>query len=133
MLLDANAFECKLTPEMALGIVKESLAKKGWKQFEVQQIQLIYVPFYSFSFDVAGQSPVSGKTCMNAFSGELNDFVSVLFERPLKKSRQTTGEETEVEQSSISLSEAKGNPGLFSVFFFFLLNFFNYFYFISYC
>ncbi|MFQ5406692.1 MAG: hypothetical protein ACE5DI_06070 [Candidatus Micrarchaeia archaeon] len=44
---------------------------------------------------------------MNAFSGELNDFVSLLFERPLKKSRKTSGGESEVEQSSISLNEAK--------------------------
>ena len=110
MLLDAPTFELKLSPELAIGILQKGVAKKGWKSFEVQQIRLVYVPFYLFSFDVtpAGQAPVSAKTAINAYSGELNDFVSAFLDQPLKKTKQTAEKyEPEVESTSISPAEVK--------------------------
>ncbi len=110
MMLDSNSFKTQLSPEVAMGIIQKACAKKGWKKIEVQQIRLVYSPFYLFSFDVSneGAQPVSGKTAMNAFTGEMNDFVPMLFDRPLSKTKDTGDAQAEIEPSSISLSEAKG-------------------------
>ncbi len=109
MMLDANSFKTQLTPEVAIGIIQKAAASRGWKKIEIQQIRLVYTPYYVFSFDVSpeGAQPVSGKTALNAFSGELNDFVPVLLERPLTKTRDTGDAQCEVEPTSISQSEAK--------------------------
>ncbi|NYZ78018.1 hypothetical protein H0N96_01280 [Candidatus Micrarchaeota archaeon] len=110
MMLDAQAFQTVLTPEAALGIIQKTVAQKGWKKSEVTDIKLIYSPYWLFSFDVIavqGPSP-SGKTALNAYTGDLNDFVPILFERPLKKTRTTAeGVEAEVEPTSIDPREAK--------------------------
>ncbi len=108
MLLDAPAFKPVLTPESALGIVAKALQEAGFAKFDVTDIKLVYTPYYMFSFDVIaqeGQSP-SGKTAMNAYSGDLNDFVPILFERPLKTLKQTE-ENAVVEETAISTTEAK--------------------------
>ncbi|MEW5955984.1 MAG: hypothetical protein AB1626_05630 [Candidatus Micrarchaeota archaeon] len=109
MLLDAPTFELTLTPEMALGIVQKSVNSKGWKKYDVSDIKLVYTPFYVFSFDIsAGEQNPSGKAALNAYSGELSDFVPVLMERPLKKSRNTAEKfEAEVEATAVSQQEAK--------------------------
>jgi len=110
MMLDAQAFQTVLTPEAALGIVQKTIMQKGWKKPEVTDIKLVYTPYWLFSFDVIavqGPSP-SGKTALNAYTGELNDFIPILFERPLKKTRITPeGVEVEVEPTSIDAREAK--------------------------
>ncbi|MFA6048702.1 MAG: hypothetical protein WC792_02005 [Candidatus Micrarchaeia archaeon] len=110
MMLDANTFKTQLTPEVAIGIIQKSLASRGWAKIEVQQIRLVYTPFYLFSFDVSpeGGQPVSGKTALNAYTGELSDFAPVLMERPLSKQKNTESQQqSEVEPSSISQGEAK--------------------------
>ena len=110
MMLDANTFKTQLTPEVAIGIIQKSLASRGWGKMEIQQIRLVYTPFYLFSFDVSpeGGQPVSGKTALNAYTGELSDFAPVLMERPLSKQKNTEEQQqSEVEPSSISQGEAK--------------------------
>lgn len=109
MILDASTFELSLTPEIALSIIQKSVNSKGWKKYEVSSIKLLYSPFYIFSFDIAaeGQAP-SGKAALNAYTGELNDFVPVLLDRPLKRSRSTADKtQAEVEPSAISAAEVK--------------------------
>lgn len=110
MILDAQSFKTVLTPEAAMGIVQKTLSQKGWKKLEIEDVKLVYVPYWLFSFDVIAQggSSPTGKTSLNAFTGELNDFVPVLFERPLKKTRETAeGIEAEVEPTSITAAEVK--------------------------
>ncbi len=108
MILDAPAYKPVLTPESALGIVAKSLTEQGFPKFDVTDIKLVYTPYYLFSFDVIaqeGQSP-SGKTAMNAFNGDLNDFIPVLSERPLKTTKQAE-DTAEVEATAVTASEAK--------------------------
>ncbi len=108
MILDAPAFKPVLTPEAALSIVAKSLQEQGFAKFDVTDIRLVYTPYYVFSFDVIaqeGQSP-SGKTAMNAYSGDLNDFVPILFERPLKTTKQAE-DKAEIESTAITAAEAK--------------------------
>lgn len=108
MILDAPAFKPVLTPESALGIVAKSLHEQGFPKFDVTDIRLVYTPYYVFSFDVIaaeGQSP-SGKTALNAYSGDLNDFVPILFERPLKTTKQAE-DKAEIEATAITAAEAK--------------------------
>ncbi len=108
MILDAPAFKPVLTPEAALSIVAKTLQEQGFPKFDVTDIRLVYTPYYVFSFDVIaqeGQSP-SGKTAMNAYSGDLNDFVPILFERPLKTTKQAE-DKAEIESTAISGAEAK--------------------------
>ena len=108
MLLDASSFATVLTPESVLSMLQKQLAKMGWKKYEVQEIRLIYTPFYVFSFDVTaeGAGQVGGKAALNAYTGELNEFVNILLEKPLKKTKNSE-EGGEIEETSISTSEVK--------------------------
>ncbi len=110
MILDAMALQPVLTPEAALGVLQKELKRKKQLKFEVTDVKLVYTPFWLFSFDVTGaQGPApSGKTALNAYTGEINDFVPMLVSRPLKKSRSTPeGAEPEIEPTAIDAAEAK--------------------------
>jgi hypothetical protein len=109
MLLDAQTFELVLTPEIALSSVQKDLSKAGHRNIEVQQIRLFYEPFWVFTFDVEGtQQPISGKTALNASSGDVNEFVPVLLERPLNRTKNTAeNAECEVEPTSVDRREVE--------------------------
>lgn len=106
MLLDAEALQLVLTPEQAIGLIQKEIQKKGWDKFEFSQIKLFYTPFYCFSFDILieGQAP-TGNAAVNAFTGELNDFIPMLLERPLNRSKSI--ESGEVERTAIHPTEVK--------------------------
>jgi len=107
MILDAQSFKTVVTPEAALGIVQKAVLERGWKQYDVSDVKLVYTPYWFFSFDViAGESSPTGKTALNAYSGELNDYIPYLLERPTKKTTQTEpGAQVEVLPTAISKSE----------------------------
>ncbi len=109
MLLDAQTFELVLTPEIALGSVQKDLSRAGHKNIEVQQIRLFYEPYWIFTFDVEGaQQPISGKTALNASSGDVNEFVPMLLDRPLNKTKNTAeNAECEVEPTSVDRKEVE--------------------------
>jgi len=110
MLLDAPALEARLTPEIAMGVIQKELQRKGWKEQQINEIKLVYTPYWIFGFDVlagAGPSP-TGKAALNAYTGEINDFVPMLIERPVKRTRETmAGAHPEVEQTAVSYNEVK--------------------------
>ncbi len=107
MLLDAPSFKAVITPEAALGIIQKAVELKGWKQYDISDVKLVYTPYWLFSFDVlVGESSPTGKTALNAFTGDLNDFVPYLLERPSKKTTHTEeGAEVEVLPTAISKAE----------------------------
>lgn len=107
MILDAQSFKTVLTPESALGMVQKAITERGWKQFDISDVKLVYTPYWVFSFDVlAGESAPTGKTALNAYSGDLNDYIPYLLERPTKKSNQTEpSAQSEVLPTAISRSE----------------------------
>ena len=107
MQLDAPGFTPVLTPEVALGIVQKALAGKNWRKYDVAQIKLVASPYWVFSFDVLAEGGVpTGKAALNAFTGELSEFVPMLLDRPLKKSREVSSD-CEVESTSIQQAEVK--------------------------
>ena len=109
MLLDSQTFELVLTPEVALSSVKKDLGSAGYKRIEVEQIRLFYTPFWVFTFDIEGTAqPISGKTSINACSGDVSEFVPALFERPLNKTRKTAENvESEVESTAVDKREVE--------------------------
>ncbi|MFA5247460.1 MAG: hypothetical protein WC408_06260 [Candidatus Micrarchaeia archaeon] len=109
MLLDAQTYEIVLTPEIALSSVQKDLTSSGHKNIEVQQIRLFYEPFWIFTFDVEGaQQPISGKTALNASTGDVNEFVPMLLDRPLNKTKNTAeNTECEVEPTSVDRKEVE--------------------------
>ncbi len=107
MILDANTFKLELTPEAALGILQKEVQRRGWRKLEVTEIRLVYTPYWVFSFDVLADSSVpTGRAALNAATGELDEFVPVLLDRPLKKTKEAEGQ-AEVETTAISKSEAE--------------------------
>lgn len=109
MLLDGQTFELVLTPEIALGSVQKDLSRAGHKNIEVQQIRLFYEPYWVFTFDVEGAAqPISGKTALNASTGDVNEFVPMLLDRPLNKTKNTAeNAECEVEPTSVDRKEVE--------------------------
>lgn len=108
VILDAPAFKPVLTPEVALGIVQKEIRKRGWKNFDVSAIKLVFTPFYSFSFDVLaeGAGAPSAKAALNANNGELNELVPFMLDRPLDRVRETE-DNAEVEATTIPAEEVK--------------------------
>ncbi len=109
MLLDAPSFTIVLTPEAALGIVQKEIQKRGWKKVEIEEIRLIYTPYWVFSFDVLAEgSQPSGRAAVNANTGDLDEMVPMILERPLQKTKKTDengSSQPEVESTNISRSE----------------------------
>lgn len=110
MLLDAPAFVVVLTPESALGLVAKEVKKKLWGKVEFEEIRLVYTPYWVFSFDVAaegGQVP-SGKAALNAFNGDISEFVPMLLEKPLKKTSSVADDvKAEIEKTAVKQGEVK--------------------------
>lgn len=110
MMLDAPSFNLVLTPEAALAIVQKELQKRGWKKVEIEEIRLVYTPYWVFSFDVLAEgSQPSGRAAMNANAGDLDELVPVLLERPFEKTKKTDEKagDAEVEGTSVSRAEAE--------------------------
>lgn len=108
MQLDAPSFTIVLTPEAALSIVQKEIQKKGWKKVEIEEIRLVYAPYWVFSFDVLAEgSQPSGRAAVNANTGDLDEIVPMILERPLEKTRKTDdkSKEAEVESTNVSRSE----------------------------
>lgn len=109
MLLDAQTFELSVTPEVALSLVQKEVSRSGHKDLDVQQIRLFYTPFWVFTFDVEGAAqPISGKTALNASSGDVSEFVPVLIDRPLNKTKRTAENvESEIEATAVDRREVE--------------------------
>ncbi len=110
MILDAPTFELVLTPEAALGIIQKEINRKHWAKWEVEDIRLVYTPYWIFSFDVTAEgSQPSGRVALNATTGEVDEFVPQLLDRPFKKARQTDPKspKAEVESTNISRKEVE--------------------------
>lgn len=106
--LDASAFNVVLTPESAISSVQHAVSSKNWKSSMLSDLKLIYTPFYIFSFDVAEGNVPTGKAALNAATGEINDFVPYLLDRPLEKTKRTDDKvEVEIEPTTIAQSELK--------------------------
>ncbi len=107
--LDAPALKLELTPETALGMVQKEVQRRGWKKYEFGEIELVYVPFYIFSFDVIAEGGAPpGKAALNAHTSELNEFVPALLERPIAKVRKIPEDvEAEIEDAAVRSSEVE--------------------------
>ncbi|VVB70309.1 Uncharacterised protein [uncultured archaeon] len=106
MILDSQAFKPSFGPENVLGMIKKEMTKRSISKYDVTDLKLAYIPFYSFSFDILSEgNNASGKAAINAFSGELSDFVPLLFDKPLEKTKEV--KEGIVENTSISQNEIK--------------------------
>ncbi len=107
--MDAPTFKLELTPEAALGIVQKEVQRRGWKKFDVTEIRLVYTPFWTFGFDVLADNAVpTGKAALNAATGDLDETVPVILERPLKRTKATDEQaQAEVENTAISRPEAE--------------------------
>ena len=109
MVLDATTYNLVLTPEAALGMVQKEVTHHGFKKFEVEEVRLVYTPFYLFSFDVKAEGnapPIAGKAAINAYNGDISDLIPYIIDRPLTKTK-TPSEGGEIEETAISLVEAK--------------------------
>ncbi len=110
MLLDAPAYSPNLKKEAAIDLIKKAVQARGWAEnsFQVSFHKFVFVPFYFFNFDIAveGAPPVSGKAAVNAHTGEVNDLVSMLLDKPFPKVSEIE-DKSEVEATIIKEPEIK--------------------------
>lgn len=109
MILDATTFKPELTAEAALGIIQKEITRRGWRKFDVTEIRLVYTPYWTFSFDVlADNATPTGKAAINATTGDMDENIPTILERPLKKTKETDGAaNAEVEPTNISKADAE--------------------------
>ncbi len=107
--LDAPALKLQLTPEVAIDIAQKEVRRRGWDKFDLSDIVTAYVPFYIFSFDVIAEGGAPpGKAALNANTGDINEFVPVLMERPISREKKTPeGMNVDVEPTNIKMSEVE--------------------------
>ncbi len=109
MLLDAPGFVFNVQPENALSIIQKVIQSKRWSDYELSEIQPFYTPFYVFTYDInTGNGAQSGRAALNANSGELNEYIPMLLDKPIKKINSTPPDmNIEVESTSIREGEVK--------------------------
>jgi hypothetical protein len=109
MLLDSQAFVFNIQPENALNVIQRAVQSKRWDKYELSEIQPVYTPFYIFTYDInSGEGPQSGRAALNGNTGELNEYIPMLFEKPIKKINSTPPDmNVEVESTTINASEIK--------------------------
>ncbi len=106
---DSPALKMQLTPEVAIDLAQKEVKRRGWGKFDLSDILTVYTPFYVFSFDVIAEGGAPpGKAALNASTGEINEFVPVLLERPIAKEKKTPANmQVEVEATNIRIGEVE--------------------------
>ena len=92
MYLNKPAFPVSFSVEDIVGLIESMVNKKYWTEFEVADISLAYIPFWIFNYDAYSETPPeegsesvvssaeSGKMALNAFTNELDENISYLYE-----------------------------------------------------
>jgi len=109
MLLDAPGFVFNVQPENALSVVQRVVSDKGWEDYALSEIQPVYTPFYVFTYDInTGEGVQSGRAALNGSTGELNEYVPLLLDKPVKRINSTPPDmSVDVESTNVSLGEVK--------------------------
>ena len=92
MLLNKPSFPISFTFEDTVALIEDLIKARGWTEFEVADITLVYTPYWIFNY-TAFQEAISedtkakvvsdfseGQIAMNAETGEFNDEVAGLME-----------------------------------------------------
>lgn len=93
-LLDAPALQLRMETKDALGILEGILRARHWKDFELANLGLFYVPYWFFNYDVyrelGGQAEsFSSRMCMNGVTGQLEPIIAQVTEEiPVEKSKE---------------------------------------------
>lgn len=106
-----------------MGILEAILKGKNWKDFELANLKLFYVPYWVFNYDIyqEGQTPdgaliaqeTGGAMYMNAITGKLEPIlVEILKSVPVSYTKEITHDiEHEVELPVITRDEVKKEVG----------------------
>ncbi len=111
MLIDNPALQLSISSDNIPGILHAILKEKHWKNFQVANVKLVYVPHWFFNFDMYFETPegiqtYSSQMALDAVTGKLNPIiVEILKEIPVGKTNEI--KEGEVEKPTISKDELK--------------------------
>ena len=90
-------------------IVENILKEKNWKDFEIRTQRMYLRPYYFFNYDCVDESstPISGRSAIDAVTGEFSPFFPQLVEeRPINFRKEIEGE-FELLKPAITKEEAK--------------------------
>lgn len=115
MFLDKPAFPVSFTPDKVVALIEELIKSRGWSDFEVAEIKLVYTPYWTFNFDSCEHSGSkirgvkSGALALNALTNRLEDFAGFLSENPDLKTTQhiSADYEADVQHAKTSMEEAR--------------------------
>jgi hypothetical protein len=94
MLLDSPALQLRLTLKDALGIVERLLKERHWRQFDIDSVSLVYVPYWFFNYDIYQEAEGAAQTfssqmCLNAITGKLEPvLINILDSIPVERSKE---------------------------------------------
>lgn len=113
-MLDAPALQLRIETKDALGILESILKERHWRDFELADLSLFYVPYWFFNYDVyrevEGKSEsFSSQMCLNAVTGELEPMIAqVTKEIPVERSKEITHDTAyKVKHSTVREDEVK--------------------------
>ncbi|MCD4739567.1 hypothetical protein K8R43_00085 [archaeon] len=113
-LLDAPALQLRMETKDALGILEGILQEKHWRDFELANLSLFYVPYWFFNYDVYRETEghsesFSSQMCMNAIDGELEPMIAqITKEIPVERSKDILhGTAYKVERATVQKKEVK--------------------------
>lgn len=123
MVLENPALTLSVGVQDILSILEAILNQRGWKDFELANLKLVYAPYYIFNYDIlveeegeagASSQGTSGLMAMNAMNGKLEpSLVDMLESQPLQYEKEISHDlEYEIEKPAITAEELKSSGRL---------------------
>jgi len=123
MFLSKPCFPVSFAKEEVDALVKKTLGRKYWRDYNTSKTSLFFEPYYLFTYDalfeekseetgaLVAKDTESGDMALNAVSGEFDEKVAPLIEEQepeiLKASPAPEGVEVEIERAYLSEAEVK--------------------------
>lgn len=119
MLLDIPAVKNRLSINDVLGILDGVIKQKHWRTFDVASLKLVYIPFWTFNYDLYMEAKdqlgrtqsqaVGGRMAVNAISGNLSpEIIKMIEEEPVDLENEISHNiEYEMQKPAISEEEIK--------------------------
>lgn len=123
MILENPAPVVNIGVQDILGILERTLHEKNWRNFELANLKLVYMPHYIFNYDILIAQEVEGQTfsqgssgimAMNGLNGKLEPLLNQLMEeQPINYEKEITHDlQYEIQAPAVKEKEVHDSAAL---------------------
>ncbi|MFH0986825.1 MAG: hypothetical protein V1911_02120 [Candidatus Micrarchaeota archaeon] len=118
MILENPALVLNIGMKDIMEILESTLKEKNWRNFDMANMKLVYVPYYIFNYDTLVEQKMqdqtfsqgfSGTMAMHAVSGKLEPLlIEVMEKQPVNYEREVSHDlKFEAQKAAINMAEVK--------------------------